>query len=195
MVRRRGYRLGKRAQSASATRQRIVEATLTLHDEQGITGTSVRDVAGRAGVAPATVLHHFPRMDDLIQACGELTFAMAPMPTEAIFDAGADRASRVRRLTLELFSWWERLGVSGWNHLQVDRTALPRVDEWLREVAEMHRRLVATAIGRAAHSHIEVVTAMTTQGVWSSMRASGIETRKAAAQVARLINRSLEATH
>ena len=194
-MRRRGYRLGKRAQSASATRQRIVEATLTLHDEQGITGTSVRDVAGRAGVAPATVLHHFPRMDDLIQACGELSFALAPMPAEAIFDAGADRASRMRRLTLELFSWWERLGVSGWNHLQVDRVALPRVDEWLREVAEMHRRLVATAIGQAAHSHIEVVTAMTTQGVWNSMRASGIETREAAAQVARLINRSLEATH
>ena len=195
MVRRRVYRLGKRAESASATRQRIVEATLTLHDEQGITGTSVRDVAGRAGVAPATVLHHFPRMDDLIQACGELSFALAPMPTEAIFAAGADRASRVRALTLELFAWWERLGGTGWNHLQVDRVALPRVDAWLNEVAERHRQLVSTALGLAAARQVDVVTAMTTQGVWSSMRASGVGTKEAAAQVARLVNRSLEAFH
>ena len=191
MVKRRGYRLGKRAESASLTRQRIVEATLTLHDEQGITGTSVRDVAGRAGVAPATVLHHFPRMNDLIQACGELSGALAPMPTEAIFATGADRASRVRALTLELFAWWERLG-PGWNHLQVDRRELGQVDAWLNEVAERHRHLVSIGLGPAASSSVEVVAAMTTQGVWSSMRASGSSTEDAANQVARLINRSLE---
>lgn len=195
MVRRRVYRLGKRAESASATRQRIVEATLTLHDEQGITGTSVRDVAGRAGVAPATVLHHFPRMDDLIRACGELSVALAPMPTEEIFATGADRASRVRALTLELFAWWERLGGIGWNHLQVDRVALPLVDAWLIEVVERHRRLVSVALGSDRARQVEVVTAMTTQGVWSSLRSSGIDTKEAAAQVARLINRSLEESH
>ena len=172
-----------------------MEATLTLHDEQGITGTSVRDVAGRAGVAPGTVLHHFPRMDELIQACGELSAAMAPMPTEAIFAAGADRASRVRVLTLELFGWWERLGISGWNHLQVDRTALPRVSAWLDEVGERHRQLVRTALGAPAAHHLDVVKAMTTHGVWSSMHAAGIETKEAAADVARLINRSLEGVH
>lgn len=192
---RRGYRLGKRADGAQATRRRIVEATLTLHDEQGITGTSVRDVAARAGVAPATVLHHFPRMDALIQACGELSEAMAPMPTEAIFVDGADRASRLLVLTLELFAWWERLGTSGWIHLQVDRTALAQVDAWLRDVGDRHRHLVGLALGPAAASHVEVVTAMTSQGVWSALQAAGIETREAATQVARLINRSLERTH
>jgi len=194
-MRRRSYRLGKRADAALATRRRIVEATLTLHDEQGITGTSVRDVAARAKVAPATVLHHFPRMDDLIQACGELSDAMAPMPSEAIFAAGGDRAWRVRVLTLELFAWWERLGISGWNHLQVDRSALPRVNAWLDEVGDRHRQLVRTALGPAAAHHVDVVKAMTTQGVWSSMHAAGIETKEAAADVARLINRSLEAVH
>lgn len=172
-----------------------MEATLTLHDEQGITGTSVRDVAAGAKVAPATVLHYFPRMDDLIQACGELSGAMAPMPSEAIFAAGGDRAWRVRVLTLELFGWWERLGISGWNHLQVDRRALPRVNAWLNEVGERHRQLVRTALGPVAAHHVHVVKAMTTQGVWSSMYAAGIETKQAAADVARLINRSLEAVH
>lgn len=194
-MRQRAYRLGKRADAALATRRRIVEATLTLHDEQGITGTSVRGVAARAGVAPATVLHHFPSMDDLIQACGELSDAMAPMPDESIFAAGGDRAWRIRVLTVELFSWWERLGTSGWNHLQVDRTALHQVNAWLNDVGERHRQLVRTALGPGATPHIEVVKAMTSQGVWSSMHAAGIETREAAANVARLINRSLEAVH
>lgn len=166
-----------------------------LHDEQGITGTSVRDVATRAGVAPATVLHHFPRMDDLIQACGDLSEAMAPMPTEAIFAGGGDRASRVLMLALELFAWWERLGTSGWNHLQVDRTALGQVDAWLTDVGNRHRQLVRLALGPNAASHVEVVRAMTSQGVWSSMQAAGIETREAAIEVAHLINRSLERIH
>ena len=172
-----------------------MEATLTLHDDQGITGTSVRDIAARAGVAPGTVLNHFPRMGDLIQACGELSEAMAPMPTEAIFVSGMDRASRVRALVLELFTWWDRLGVSGWNHLQVDRTVLAQVNAWLNDVAARHRRLVAVALGPAGASQVDVVTAITAQGVWSSMNASGIETKDAAARVARLINRSLEAVH
>ncbi len=177
---------------AGATRNRILEATLTLHDEQGITRTSLREVARRAGVAPATILHHFPRMDDLIQACGELSDAMAPMPTEALFTAGADQPTRVRLLTSALFSWWDRLG-PGWEPLLVDRRTLPQVDAWLDEVGVRHRRLVVAALGSAESPHVEVVTAMTTQGVWSSMRQAGLETNEAARQVARLVNRSLEA--
>lgn len=172
-----------------------MEATLTLHDEQGITGTSVRDVAARAGVAPATVLHHFPRMDALIHACGELSEALAPMPTEAIFVEGGDRAERMRVLARALFEWWERLGISGWNHLQVDRTAVGQVDAWLNAVADRHRQLVRLALGSGAETHVDVVRAMTSQGVWSSMQAAGIDTTDAAAQVARLINRSLEKAH
>ena len=66
------------------------------------------------------------------------------------------------------------------------------MNAWLSEVEERRRHLLGTALGSAAAPHVEVVTAMTSQGVWSSMRASGIETKEAAAQVARLINRSLE---
>lgn len=165
-----------------------------LHDEQGITATSVRDVAHLAGVAPATVLHHFARMDDLIQACGELSDAMAPMPTEAILVGARQRSERVRRLTSALFVWWERLG-PGWDHLLVDRRTLPQVEEWLTEVGARHRQLVAAALGPSGNAHVALVTAMTTQGAWRSMRESGMETGAAANAVARLINRSLKAVH
>lgn len=187
---RRRYQLGRRGEAAAVTRQRIVEATLRLHDEQGIVATSVRDVAGRAGVAPATVLHHFARMDDLIQACGELANAMAPMPTEADLAVGADRAERIELMTRGLFSWWERLG-PGWDHLQVDRRVLPRVDAWLRDVAARHRQLVAAAVAPAGAREIELATAVTTHGVWRSLRDSGLDTPEAASQVAGLITDSL----
>lgn len=184
---RRPYRLRKRAETSAATRQRIVEATLGLHDEQGITSTSLRNVAARAGVAPATVLHHFPQMDDLIEACGELSDKLAPMPTEAVLTLGRNRAERIRLLVLALFGWWEQLG-PGWDHLQVDRRRLPQVDTWLRHVADRHRNLVAVALGPAEPSDVSVVTALTTQGVWRSLHDAGHSTPHAAAQVARRIN-------
>jgi AcrR family transcriptional regulator len=171
---------------AAATRKRIIEATLELHDEQGISGTSVRDVAGKAGVAPATVLHHFPRMDDLIRACGELSETLAPMPSDAGIALATDRDERIRLLTLVLFSWYEQLG-PGWDHLQVDRRRIPQVDAWLHQLAERHRSLVAAALAPADPVEITLATALTTHGVWRSLQDAGIETPAAAAHVARQI--------
>lgn len=165
-----------------------------LHDAQGITRTSVRDVANRAAVSPSTVLQHFPRMEDLIQACGELSDALAPMPTGEDLAPATDRAGRVRRLTSVLFEWWDRLG-PGWDHLQVDRRTLPRVDDWLRDVARRHRRLVAAALVDADVAEVDLVTAMTGRGVWQSLHESGVDTAEAAARVARLINQSTERMH
>jgi AcrR family transcriptional regulator len=194
LVSKRQYRLGQRAETAGRTRRRIIEATLSVHDEQGITRTTVRDVASRASVAPSTVLHHFPRMDDLIQACGELSDALAPMPAPDDLGPTTDSATRVRRMTAALFEWWDRLG-DGWNHLQVDRRTLPQVDGWLGEVAERHRLLVASALVDASQPEVELVTALTTRGVWRSLRDSGASTIEAANQVAVLINQRQEKVH
>jgi len=187
MVKRRPYRLGKRADSATATRRRILEATLTLHDEQGITRTSIRDVAGRAGVSPATVLNHFPRMGDLIQACGQLSDNLFPMPTDAVLVGARDRGERVRLLAEALFTWWEEMA-SGWEHLQIDRRTLPEVDAWLRDVDARHRALVATALGAAADDvSVAIGTALTSFGSWRSLRDAGMDVSRAAAQVARSV--------
>lgn len=185
MVTRR-YRLGKRAEAASATRRRIVEATLTLHDEQGIVRTSIRNVAGRAGVAPATVLQHFPRMDDLIHACGELSDAMAPMPTDVVLVGTMGRHDRIRAFAVSLFEWWEQLG-PGWDHLQVDRRTLPRVDEWLIDVGQRHRELAAAALQTDIDAAAtRLLTAITTNDAWRSLRDAGMDSRQAALQVSRL---------
>ena len=193
MVKRRPYRLGKRGDSATATRQRIVEATLVLHDEQGITRTSVRDVAGRAGVSPATVLNHFPRMGDLVQACGQLSNDLFPMPTAALLVGVRDRTARVRRLARDLFTWWEQMA-SGWDHLQIDRRTLTEVDAWLRDVDLRHRALVAAALGVGPEdSLVAIGTALTSYGSWRSLREAGMDVTQAAAHVARFLGSARDA--
>lgn len=184
---RRRYRLGKRAETAGATRDRIVKATLSLHDEQGITGTSVRDIAGRAGVAPATVLHHFPRMDELIGACGELSGQLAPMPSEAVLVGARDRAGRIRAMARAMFEWWELLG-PGWDHLEIDRRRMPQVDAWLTDVGLRHRQLAAAALGPDANpAVVALLAAITTTDAWRSLRDAGMDAIRAAGQVARFI--------
>lgn len=51
------------------TAARIRDAALTCFAEEGVRGTTVRQVAARAGVAPASVIHHFGSKDGLRAAC------------------------------------------------------------------------------------------------------------------------------
>jgi AcrR family transcriptional regulator len=186
LVTRRPYRLGKRAEAASGTRRRIVEAAFSLHDEQGITGTSVRDIAGRAGVAPATVLQHFPRMDELIRACGELSDQLAPMPTAAVLVGATTEGERIRRVALALFEWWEQLG-DGVDHLRIDRRYLPAVDAWFADVARGHRGLAAAAFAGAPPTRVDLLVAITTVDAWRALRDSGMDPRGAAGHVSQLL--------
>ena len=50
----------KRAEARDQVRERIVEATMRLHDEKGVVPTTFAEIAERAGVGPATVSRHFP---------------------------------------------------------------------------------------------------------------------------------------
>jgi len=185
-VTQRRYRLGRRADAATITRQRIVEATLAAHDEQGISATSIRDIAERAGVAPSTVLHHFPVMDDLIRACGELSERLLPMPTEAIFAGSSNPEERVRRMAAAMFEWWEQLG-PGFDHLRIDRRRIPAVDGWMDDLERRHRALAAAALGPPDDARIGALVALTTADAWAALRAAATSVASAAADVANLL--------
>src|ERR687889_1310202 len=79
----RKYSMDKRRATVEETRQRILKATLALHAEKGIFGTSWQDIAKRADVSVGTVYKHFPSLDELIPACGELVFAISQPPSLA----------------------------------------------------------------------------------------------------------------
>jgi AcrR family transcriptional regulator len=77
----RKYTMDKRRAAVEETRQRILEATLALHSEKGIFGTSWQDIAKRADVSVGTVYKHFPTLDELVPACGELMYAITRPPS------------------------------------------------------------------------------------------------------------------
>jgi AcrR family transcriptional regulator len=139
--------MGKRQAAVEATRQRILEATLALHSEKGIFGTSWQDIARRADVSVATVYKHFPSLDELVPACGELMYAITRPPSledaPEIFAGARSLEERLERLISELFNFYER----GAPYIETDfqERQLPEVQEW-----EAHMRATIAELVREA---------------------------------------------
>jgi AcrR family transcriptional regulator len=94
----RRYRLGERAAQMDATRERIVEAAISLYSELGISATTMRQIGARADVAPGTLRSHFPSRELLEAAMVERLTAAAPLPGLDIFDGVTALEDRLRRL-------------------------------------------------------------------------------------------------
>lgn len=56
-----------RQQQASARRQRILEAAVRLFAQQGVSGTTTRQIAQEAGVSEGLIFRYFPTKLDLVQ--------------------------------------------------------------------------------------------------------------------------------
>jgi AcrR family transcriptional regulator len=186
---RRPYRLGRRAESTGETRQRIVEATFQLHSERGIADTSMKDIAGRAGVSVGTVYHHFPKYADAIVACGAYTAEHAPAPTAALFEGAASRQERIERLARAMFSHYER--VPALESVRRDRHLARELDAFARAEARNRRALAARAVGRGGDAAL--VAAFLDIDVYRSLRREGFGTAVAAGRVAALLNAALDA--
>jgi AcrR family transcriptional regulator len=128
----RKYTMDKRKAAVEETRQRILEATLALHSEKGIFGTSWQDIAHRADVSVGTVYKHFPSLDELVPACGELAYAIIRPPSledaPQIFAEANSLEERLGRLIEELYAFYER----GAPYIETDfqERRLPAVVEW-----------------------------------------------------------------
>ncbi|CAN5781087.1 TetR/AcrR family transcriptional regulator [soil metagenome] len=128
----RKYTMDKRKAAVEETRRRILEATLALHTEKGIFGTSWQDIAHRADVSVGTVYKHFPSLDELVPACGELMYAITRPPSledaPRIFAGASSLEERLGRLISELFDFYER----GAPYIETDfqERRLPAVVEW-----------------------------------------------------------------
>ena len=126
------YTMDKRKAAVEETRRRILEATLALHSEKGIFGTSWQDIARRADVSVGTVYKHFPSLDELVPACGELMYAITRPPSledaPEIFAGARTLEERLERLISELFDFYER----GAPYIETDfqERQLPVVQEW-----------------------------------------------------------------
>ena len=144
----RKYSMDKRKAAVEETRHRILEATLALHSEKGIFGTSWQDIAHRADVSVGTVYKHFPSLDELVPACGELMYAIARPPSledaPEIFAGASSLEERLERLISELFDFYER----GAPYIETDfqERRLPAVQEWEAQMRATIEGLVREAL-------------------------------------------------
>jgi AcrR family transcriptional regulator len=170
----RNYTLGKRRASVEETRRRIVEATMALHAERGIFGTSWKDIAERADVAVATVYKHFPTLDELVPACGELVERISAPPSldevEPTFRDVPQLDARVGRLITVFFDFYER----GEPHLEVDarERRMPMMQEWEAHMRALREAFVREALRSVspAEPKVQAVSALLDFAVYKSFR-------------------------
>jgi AcrR family transcriptional regulator len=194
----RNYDMSKRAAAVARTRQRIVDATLELHGEQGIAATSWDDIAARAGVGVGTVYRHFPSLDELIPACGEIAMQVIAVPdpsaVPALFEDATEPAERMEQLVGETFAIYER----GARQLRA-----------IRRESDVHPRVAAdraafeTALSALVDSALEpfdvtpqdraVARALVDLNTWEALRDQGLTPAEAAAVVSDMLTRRLTA--
>lgn len=171
--------MGKRADAVERTRRRILEATIEVHDEQGIVDGRWPDIAERAGVSLATLYRHFPTLEELVSACGALTMELVepPEPDEAaeVFAGARSREQRLRRLVESTFGFYERAGRMV-DNVRRDRGRLP-------VIARAHERLETGLEALAAEafrplggkaSDVRLARALLDVRVWESLRERGL---------------------
>jgi AcrR family transcriptional regulator len=192
----RKYDMSKRAAAAARTRQRIVDATRELHREHGIAATSWDDIAARAGVG--TVYRHFPSLDELIPACGEITMqAVAPpdpatMP--ALFEHATEPAERIELLVREAFSIYQR-GAPELRAIRLEGDVHPRVAQDRDELEATLSALVDTALGPldVTQQDHALVRAMVDLNTWEALHAHGLEATESVAAIADMLATRLTA--
>jgi AcrR family transcriptional regulator len=189
----REYRMKKRAEALSATRQRIVQATMDLHDKQGVIATSYLDIAERAAVGAATVYRHFPTLGLLVTACGARVWETIrpPLPEDApaVFDGLDTRQRRLDRLVAELDALYGR-GASILMAAIRDRDRVPELDAFLRRVEAGVEALVREAFrdDDLPDLAIQLAVALTNLPVWLSLGALRVPPKELARLKARLID-------
>lgn len=122
----RAYTKVARAAAEEETRERIVSAIVSLHEEVGPARTTVSAIADRAGVERLTVYRHFPDEPAMLRACSAHWNALHPLPPMPA--AGADPLAAFRRTILELYRWY-RENAAMLGQITADARKIPLVAE------------------------------------------------------------------
>ena len=101
----RAYTLRRRAERQDETRQRIVDATIELHQTIGPAATTVSEIAERARVGRVTVYRHFPDELTLARACSGQYFEEHPAPDPGRWREVAGPVERLRLGLTETYAY------------------------------------------------------------------------------------------
>jgi AcrR family transcriptional regulator len=188
----RKYDMTRRASAVAQTRRRIIDATRELHTEQGIAATSWDDIAARAGVGVGTVYRHFPSLDELIPACGDIAMQVVALPdpqgVRSLFDGADVPAERIERLVRTAFEIYER-GAPALRAIRNEPGVHPHVAEVGEEVEASLGALVDAAVEPSGITPADraVVRAMVDLGTWQSLRDQGLGPAEAVGAVSQML--------
>lgn len=150
------YKQRKRATQQTETRQRIVEATVELHQAIGGLNTTISAIAERAGVERATVYRHFPDERALLVACTGHYLAQNP-PPDATAWATIDEPVRRLRTALTVIYAYHRRTAPMSSRAAMDVNQMPVLREVLAPLfaywQQVQRGLVADWPVASARAH------------------------------------------
>jgi AcrR family transcriptional regulator len=188
----RKYDMSRRASAVAQTRRRIIESARELHAEQGIRATSWDAIAARAGVGVGTVYRHFPSLDELVPACGEVAMEIVALPdpdaAAGLFEGLRTPRERLERLVRETFAIYER-GARELRLVRGEPDAHPSV--------AAHGKALEAALSALVDSALEpldadpqdraVARAMIDLNTWEALRSAGLDAASAVAAVSELL--------
>lgn len=179
----RRYQMKTRAAARDETREKIVRASMALHDEKGVAATTFADVAERAGVGGATVLRHFPTVGELVAACGRHVAAemRPPLPETAgpVFEGLTTTRARLERLVAELDAFYRR-GALRLSRAADDRDRIRELDGFLRWVDAGLEAWVREALTEESPDDalVAVTMSLSSLSVWQWKQRSGLSDRQ-----------------
>ena len=184
----RPYNSRSREAAAEETRKRIVHATVALHAENGVLGTSHEMIARRADVSLPTVYKYFPTRNDLVPHCTGLVMGEAPVQLDAaIFGTKADVQSRLRLLARRIFAFHEY--AAPWMRWSArDATELPALQAMLNEAASARAMLIREALSPTFDRHpprrlVSLSSVLLDFPSWQTLVESGLTSKGAASAV------------
>jgi AcrR family transcriptional regulator len=188
----------KRAEAQDRTRERIIQATMQLHDEKGVAPTTFSEIADRAGVGQATVSRHFPTLGALVQACGVHAWQEMRPPTPdvaaAVFSGLHRTPERLARLVEEVDEFYAR-GAHRLGLAARDRDLVPELEGFLHAVDAGVTALVREALAKddPPEQTVQVVVALMAFPVWSALTRIGLSPSELTAFRVRLLRCALKA--
>jgi AcrR family transcriptional regulator len=189
----RKYELKARADRQRRTRERIVQATMELHQEVGPAQTTIAEVARRAGVQRLTVYNHFPDEQELFGACQAHWLALHPWPDLTAALALPDPVERVRAVLLGYYAWFRETEAMT-EKVNRDRGTVAMLDAVLAQTADVALGQLADTLagafrdrGRVAARRRALIALSLDFSTWRRLSRQGLDDDAAAALMSQAV--------
>lgn len=145
-----------------ATRTRIARAALELFVEKGVTETTTREIAARAGIAEGTIYRHFPSKDALALELFAQKHVTLAQGLEVVASSALGLAAKAEAITRA----WCAMADKDWllfrYHLLNQHRFAPLMPPDQPNPINVLRHEIATAMkaGELKKGDVELVTAM-----------------------------------